>query len=211
MCCTSYSHSPNTCSSRMLGGKSGLSHPQKGIPLVCGLRYQLLFFHDTLPNWCHLVKSGNFRLVLLVMVFVEVTCGRQRTGLLACARGCQGTEGSLVWRHVPRTVLPSHDGQLIRGYFGLDSQGEATPQACHSVEEQLKARTSCCVVGLALSQGCGIALVQVGLVAGRARAPFLGPVEPAGDVGVGEPCRLGQAERAQGSLGVSQMEQRADR
>ena len=35
------------------------------------------FFHDTLPNWCHLVKSGSFRLVLLVVVFVADTssCG----------------------------------------------------------------------------------------------------------------------------------------
>lgn len=66
-------------------------------------------------------------------------------------------------------------------------------------------------MGPALSQGCRVPLGQVGLVAGRARAPFPGPAEPAGDVGVGEPCRMGQAERAQGSLGASQMEWGADR
>lgn len=57
--------------------------------------------------------------------------------------------------------------------------------------------------GPALSHGYKAALA---LVAGRARAPFSGPVEPAEDMVVGKPCRMGQAEQAQGSLGVSQME-----
>lgn len=66
-------------------------------------------------------------------------------------------------------------------------------------------------MGSALSQGCRVALGQVGLVAGRARAPIPGPVERAGNVGVGQYCMMGQAEWAQGSLGVSQMEWGADR
>lgn len=61
--------------------------------------------------------------------------------------------------------------------------------------------------GPVLSHGCKAAL---GLVAGRVRAPFPGPVEPAEDMVVGQPCRMGQAEQAQGSLGVSQVEGGAD-
>lgn len=64
-------------------------------------------------------------------------------------------------------------------------------------------------MGPALSQGCRVAVRQAGLVAGMTRAT--GPVEPAVDVGVGEPCGMGQAKQAQGSLGVSQMEWGADR
>lgn len=52
----------------------------------------------------------------------------------------------------------------------------------------------------------GLPLGQVGLVAGRVRTPFPGLVEPAGDVGLGEPCRMRQVEQAQSSLGDSGME-----
>lgn len=66
-------------------------------------------------------------------------------------------------------------------------------------------------MGPALYQCCRVALGQVGHVAGRVRAPFPGPVEPAEDVGVGEHCSMGRQRQAQGSLGVSQMEWGADR
>lgn len=45
--------------------------------LRVGAATPVTFFHDTLPNWCHLVKSDSFQVVLLVVLFVAATssCG----------------------------------------------------------------------------------------------------------------------------------------
>lgn len=61
-------------------------------------------------------------------------------------------------------------------------------------------------MGRALCQGSKVASGAGGTGDWEGKDSFLGLVEPAGDVGLGEPCRVRQVERAQCSLGDSEME-----
>lgn len=124
------------------GGRAASATHRRGFSQSGGCNTSYFFFFFSLYA-SKLLKTFNlcsWRWCLWLPPPVMVTHGRECTVLLACGPGCQGTKGSLVWRCVPGTVLPSNDGHLVCCYFchipSMSQYGRKAQEPRHHVQQK---------------------------------------------------------------------------